>query len=293
MRQRWLVLLTSSTLVLGGVTSCAMAPTPNAASEVAPEITADAGAIAQKVSPEGSDELLAANRAVAQRPQLIKRADLALSVDSVETAFQQVAAIVKAQQGDVVSLSDEGHLATARERTIVTELRVPQEKLEATLAELMTLGSLERRSITTEDVASQLVDLQARLTNARKSEEALQALMERSGEIADVLAVSRELSTVRQSIEQMAAQQQALQTQVRYSTIRLSLRSAIATGANKPAFTRQVANTWIAATDSVGNFTTDLLQLGIWLLVYSPYLVALLCGAVAVRHLRRRWRAGA
>ena len=110
------------------------------------------------------------------------------------------------------------------------------------------IGEVQDRSITTEDVSSQLVDLQARISNSQKSEEALKEIMSRSGKISDVLEVSRELSQVRQEIEQMKATQQTLKTQVSYSTIRISLESAIIQTPNQPAFTRQLSNTWSAST---------------------------------------------
>jgi len=85
----------------------------------------------------------------------------------------------------------------------------------------------------------------------------------------------------------MEAQKKNWQTQVRYSTINLSLQSAIAIAPTKPAFSRQMSNSWEAATSAVGNLTTDLLQLGLWMLAFSPYIFVILCGAVAVRQVRR------
>lgn len=217
-------------------------------------------------------------------PQLIKRAALVLSVESVEESFEEIERILTAQQGDVLYMDDSGD----RQRRISSELRVPQQNLDATLAAFGEVGTVRSRTITTEDVSSQLVDLQARLSNARKQEEALQEIMSRSGEISDVLEVSKELSSVRERIEQMAAAQKNLQTQVRYSTIDLTISSTAIAAPEKPAFTRQLANSWEAATSSVGDFTTDLLQLGLWLLAYSPYIFVMLCGAVAARKVVRR-----
>ena len=244
---------------------------------------------AAKVAPQASeapaptDAEPTVENDVTQSPQLIKKASLLLSVDSVEESFEQAKKIVIAQQGNLLSLHDQGD----NQRRITSEMRVPQQNLDATLDALAKVGTVRDRTLSTEDVSTQLVDIQARLSNARKSEAALQEIMSRSGDIADVLAVSRELSNVRQSIEQMAAQQKSLQSQVSYSTISLSLESAIAASPTKPAFTRQLSNSWEGATHSVGEFTTDLLQLGLWLLAYSPYLAILLCGALIARKVRR------
>lgn len=283
MKRFWLPLLTCSALAIYGVAGCAQAPTDSqVAFDELP--TVENGTASPETAADAEAELVSepASRAQTGRPQLIKRAYLSLGVESVEDGFEQVRRIIRQQQGDLLSLQDSG----SRDRSLGFELRVPQERLDATLDVLTALGEVKSRSITTEDVSGQLVDLQARLKNERKSEEALQQLMERSGDIADVLEVSRELSGVRQSIEQMAAQQQNLQTQVRYSTISLELESAIAPTSSEPGVSRQLSNSWRSATHSVGSFTTDLLQIGLWLLAYSPYLAVLLCGAVVVRKVR-------
>ncbi|MEL6159173.1 MAG: DUF4349 domain-containing protein [Cyanobacteria bacterium J06627_32] len=285
MKRFWLPLLAvGSTLAVSGLTSCASMP----AGEIseAPVAAQADGAFSpqseQAASSTAANTETSATERVS-RPQLIKKARLTLAVDSMEEGLAQVRDIMQQQEGYLLSLEDEGN----RQRRLNFQMRVPQDSLEATLDALTELGTVRSRSITTEDVSRQLVDLGARLSNARKSEAALQQLMERSGDISDVLEVSRELSNVRQSIEQMTAQQQSLQTQVSYSTITLSLESAIAQAPSKPAFSRQLASSWNAATNSVGDFTTDLLQLGLWLLAYSPYLAIVICGGVLINRVRR------
>lgn len=289
MKRLWLSLLTGSVLI-AGLASCGPAPTSQnmAESDAAmeapiadPSANTEQGGTVAQTSAESP-----ANDDIPQSPQLVRRTDLSLRVDSVEEGFEQMRKIVNAQQGDLLDLNEEGE----QQRYITAEIRVPQQNLDATLDALAEIGTVYSRAITTEDVSSQLVDIQARLGNARKSEEALQEIMSRSGDISDVLEVSRELSNVRQSIEQMAAQQKNLQTQVRYSTISLSLESAIAFSPNQPALSRQLTNSWESATYSVGSFTTGLLKLGLWLLAYSPYLVVLLCTAAIARKARRSIR---
>lgn len=281
-------LLTGSVLVLSGLTGCASAPsgdvTESAVQPVAEDAAgASADTVAQNNVENNSDTESTAERDESQqRPQLIKRASLVLKVESVEDAFEQVRSLINTQQGDILSMQDQGET----NRNVSLELRVPQSQLDATLEGLSEIGTTQHRAITSEDVSSQLIDLQARLSNARKSEEALKEIMSRSGDISDVLEVSRELSNVRQEIEQMAAVQESLQTQVRYSTITLNLESAIATSPIETPFAQQLSSTWTSATHSFGNFTTDLLQLGLWLLVYSPYIFLLLGGAVLVNKLR-------
>ncbi len=307
MKRLQLALLTGSIIALSGLTSCAGplddSQTESAVAEPSIEIgTAADSAIAPDTvarAPESTVQETVdssnptAKAQVSRRPQLIKKANLSLDVDSVEESFNKVREIVNMQQGDVLSLNDRGSSQAddlkKDRRRIEFEMRVPRQNLDATLDALTELGTVRGRTITTEDVSAQLVDVQARINNSRKSEAALQEIMSRSGEIDDVLEVSRELGEVRQDIERMSAQQKSWQTQVRYSTISLTLESIVAVSATQeePTFSSQISGSWKSATSSVGGFTTDLLQLGIWLLAYSPYLAAILCGAAIARQATR------
>jgi hypothetical protein len=222
-----------------------------------------------------------------RQPQLIKRANLALTVSSVDESLEAVATVVQTQQGDILDLQDHQPEAGQYRRAYV-RIRVPQANLEQTLKALAALGTVDQRSITAEDVSTQLVDLQARLRNLRTSEEALLKLMDRSGSISDVLEVSRELSGVREQIEQLDAQLKTLQTQVSYSTLELTLKAAVTSTAPARPLTEKVGDAWQQATQSVGQFTVGLLQIGLWLLAYSPYLLIIaLATGLGIRLIRR------
>ncbi|KYC42771.1 hypothetical protein WA1_11590 [Scytonema hofmannii PCC 7110] len=67
---------------------------------------------------------------------------------------------------------------------------------------------------------------------------------------------------------------------------KISLEAAVSAKATQPAFGSQVQEAWNNSTHSLGEFTVGLLKLGIWLLVYSPYLLVL----VAAGYGLTRWR---
>ncbi|MDW8203147.1 MAG: DUF4349 domain-containing protein, partial [Cyanobacteriota bacterium SKYGB_h_bin112] len=157
---------------------------------------------------------VAANSSQAARPQLIRRAELRLIVDSIPDTLKQISALLQKQGGDLLNSSIQQPNRPNQHRTASLTMRVPQERLDTALADLATLGSVERQVVTAEDVSTQLVDMNARLKNLRRTEETLLKIMERSGSVGDVLNVARELSNVRQTIEQLDAQLNALKNQV-------------------------------------------------------------------------------
>jgi len=269
------------------LTSCASAPQPSATSgapDSAPMSEASSQNAVGKMADTSASALISQSRSASalpqgSQPQLIQTATLQITVKSVATGIEQVKAIAQQQQGDLLDLRDEIPTDSDSHRTASAQIRVPQAKLDAALQSLKALGSLDRQSITAEDVSTQLVDSQARLKNLRKTETTLLEIMGRSGGVSDVLKVAQELSNVRNQVEQITAQLTALQNQVAYSSIQLNLVEVSVSGRSQPAVGAQLNNTWESATSSFGKFTVDLLQLGIWLMVYSPYWLVL--GAIA------------
>jgi archaellum component FlaC len=262
----------------------------------------DSGAAPQTLSAESQADLTAqavnpaapateagaiTSEAPRAQPQLIKTAELRLTVDSVEQSLKKITAIAQQQQGDVLTLQDQTPPDDYSRHTAFMQLRVPQAKLADTLDALAEVGTVQQQAIAAEDVSNQLVDFQSRLRNLRKTEETLLQIMDRSGDVGDVLKVAQELSNVRNSIEQIDAQLKDLQNRVAYSSISLNLEEAIASNRPQRSTGTQVRETWDNATHSLGEFTVDLLQLGIWLLVYSPYWL-LMTVAIGLGYLRFR-----
>jgi hypothetical protein len=276
------------TVLMGGVifTSCASAPNlPSAA--LKNETTAS-----QSAGNAASDNAISQKAETAQvprsRPQLIKKAAISLIVDSVDKSVNAVSEIINKQQGDLISLQEQQPTKTNAPHTASIQLRVPQNLLQPTLDELAKLGTVESRNISAEDVGDRLVDFQARLTNLRKTEANLQKIMDRAGSVRDVLSVAQELTQVRQSIEQIDAQLKNLTNQVAYSTITLKLEATVSSSGTQRALGSQLQESWNKSTNSFGDFTVGLLKLGIWLMVYSPYLLAL----AAIGYGFNRWRRG-
>ena len=223
----------------------------------------------------------------AARPQLIRRANLQLRVESVEDAQDSVEAIVLQRGGDILGLQASRPEPGAR-RSISLSLRVPQARLDRTLEELAALGTVLSQQITAEDVTNQLVDFDARLKNLQRTEQTLLEIMERSGKVADVLEVARELANVRQSIEQIDASLTNLRNQVAFSSIDVYVIEARVTTpqVSRPAI-EQLRSAWQQSVRSLGSFSIGFLRLLIWLLVFSPYLLSFGIALILVYRYRR------
>ncbi|MBF2015435.1 MAG: DUF4349 domain-containing protein [Rivularia sp. T60_A2020_040] len=223
-----------------------------------------------------------------KKPQLIKKATMTVIVDSFEKTVNTVQQIIEQQKGYLLSLEETQLDSSYASRPSATiQMRVPQNLLETTLNQLAELGTVQSRNISAEDVGEQIVDFQARLTNLRRTESNLLKIMDKSGSVKDILSVAQELSNVRQQIEQITAQLKSLQNQVAFSTITLNLQAAVSSTSNQPGLPAQIQDAWNSSTRSFGEFTVGLMKLGIWLLVYTPYLLILFAAGY---FLKRKFR---
>lgn len=223
-------------------------------------------------------------------PKLAKTADMSLEVLSIEEALDKASAIATQQKGDVLGLENNKPQNLGGRHRALMRIRVPQSNLEPTLDALKALGTVESELITAEDVSSQLVDVKARLRNLRQTENSLIKIMERAGSMGDTLQVSKELSNVRNSIEQIDAQLKNLTNRVNYSTITLNLTASVASN-SQPAVGSQMQKAWSNATQSFQGLTMGLLHLIIWIAVHSPYLLVSGTGIFFWRNRRKKRRA--
>ncbi|MEB3273156.1 MAG: DUF4349 domain-containing protein [Prochlorothrix sp.] len=214
----------------------------------------------------------AASSAPRSAPQLIKTAHLDLQVENTAAALDQLVQQVRQNQGDILSLEDQVPLSDQVPHSAYIQVRVPQERLDRALEQFSSLGQVTNQQISAQDVSEQLVDFGARLRNLEKAEELTLGIMERSGDVSDVLQVTQELARIREQIEQINAQLQRLRTQVAYSTVYISLTEPVSTiQPLERSWGRDISLAWQRSTRSLSAFTRGMVVLAIWLAVYSPY----------------------
>ncbi|WP_199248173.1 DUF4349 domain-containing protein [[Phormidium] sp. ETS-05] len=232
---------------------------------------------AELMPPNGSPMALVNTDIPRAQPQLIKRAELSVKVDSIDDSIQAISEVIKQAQADLISFQDRKPPTASLSHSVSMEIRVPQERLEATVNALANLGTVLHRSLNAEDVSDQLVDNDARLRNLRRQEELVLRIMDRSGSVKDMMDAAQQLGQIREAIERLDAQVKYLQQQVTYSTISLELEAAPTEEAQPEIpLETQLKETWNGALDSVTDFSITLLKLSIYLLVYSPYLLVAL-----------------
>lgn len=191
-------------------TAAMATPAPRPASAVADGI--DRAAVAGNAAGRETGQVTAR--------QIIATAELTIAAASVERAVARARSIAESLGGFVEQLSSAG--GNEPPQADLT-LRVPQSQFSPALERLESLGVVQFRTLGREDVTERHIDLSARLKSARREEQSLLSLLERSASVAEILAVERELARVRADVERGQGQLDFLERRVDLATIRLTL----------------------------------------------------------------------
>jgi hypothetical protein len=196
---------------------------------------------------------------VIQGPQVIRQAQLALSVKSGEfdSKLAAVRALVQLEQGYIAGTDAQTSPSNPNEqiRSGVVSFMVPAAKFDDAISQLSQLGKVQNIHISGNDVSAQYVDLQARLGNLEAQRNAMLALLARAQQISDIIAVQNQLGQITQQIEQLKGQISYIERNTAFSTISVSL-----TEVGVPPQTRPV-DSWgfaSALSDAAHNFVTTI-----------------------------------
>ena len=226
---------------------------------------------------------------------IVRTADLSLVVSDAEAAAAQIKAVATGLGGYVVNTQlwrEEEQL-----RGWIT-VRVPAESLDDALDSFKRLAiRVERESGSSQDVTEEYTDLDAQLRNLEATEQELRELLstvrERTGKAEDILAVHRELTSIRAQIEQLKGRMQYLERTAAMSAVSVELvpdvlARPIASAGWRPSETAS------AAVRALVDTLRLLAGAAIWVALYVLPIAALVAIPVVVLWLlwRRRRKGG-
>ncbi len=189
------------------------APPPSVKAEVqSPAVPPTAGSAGDA----GSTSLpTATNRAV------IRTGSMELVVRSVTESIESVRGVAAAAGGLV---SDSSFIGAGGEQSAQLTLRIPVDRLDATVTKLQALAiEVRTSSLTSKDVTDEVTDVEATLRNLRAVEAQYTQLLSRAGTITDVLQVQDRLNQTRLQIDRTEARRQFLASQTQMATVTVAL----------------------------------------------------------------------
>jgi Domain of unknown function (DUF4349)/Putative zinc-finger len=224
--------------------------------------------------------------AAASRAMIARTAQLTIVVKDFDTSEKKLQEILKRHGGYVGEMTT--NAPEGADRRLSATLRVPTSQLDSVIAEVKELGHVESESQSGEEVTSQYVDLQARLSNARNTEQRLIELLRRqTGKLDEVVTVEEKISEVREEIERMEAERKNLSERVDFGTLSVSFNEPRKTQLQvvPPSVGTQFHN---AAVEGYRSVVDGIVSLLVFLMSWGPSL--LLWAAILFFPVRFAWR---
>lgn len=168
--------------------------------------------------------------------------------------------------------------SSRRYRSASLTVRVPAERVDEFTAEMSGIANVVSTNLSREDITLSYVATESRVKALQTEEARLLELMEQAETMADLLEIESRLTDVRYELENRASQLRLYDNQVDYATIYLSIDEVQEyTPVEDPTVWERISGGFVSSIKGVGNGLLDLL---VWVLAKSPYLVIL--GGVTV-----------
>lgn len=181
---------------------------------------------------------------------------------------------------------------TAR-RNASLAIRVPAEKLDVFLFHLNNSAHVVSTSESVDDVTLQYIDVDSQLKALKTEEERLLAMMEKADNLSDLLAIEKRLTQVQQEIQSVGSQLKALDSQIEYATVNLSISEVVEyTPVEEKTPWQEIGDGFM---DSISDIWSGIVDTFVFLVANSPRLVLLggviLVVVLLIRRCRKRRKA--
>ncbi len=217
--------------------------------------------------------------------EIIRNADIAVRVPDVRQSVAQANAIAADASGRTSSesITVEGESVYA-----YLTLRVPAETLDDVLARLGQLGDVQSVNVTSEDVTTQVVDLDARISALQTSVDRLEQLLSQATSAQALVEIERELSARQAELDSLTAQRAVLADAVALSTVYVSLTpESEAAQFTPPGFLSGLESGWNALRTVVATVITAAGFLLPFALALAVVAVPIIVVVFALRRRRR------
>ena len=177
-----------------------------------------------------------------------------------------------------------------RYRSASLTIRVPAEDADGFTQQVSGLANVISKEKSLEDVTLRYVATESRLSALETEEARLLELLAQADNMTDLLEIEERLTDVRYELENTASQKRLYDNQIDYATIYLSIQEVQEyTPVEEPTLWERISGGFMDSLKGLGEGAVDLL---VWLIVCSPYLVVLavviFCLVLLVKRIRRK-----
>ena len=222
----------------------------------------------------------------ADSAKIIYTANLTLETKDFDAARAALDSALADADGYLESSSEYAGADEARSASLT--LRVPQENYQSFLSAAAQIGSVTYKNQQADDVTSQYLDIEARLSNLTAQRDRLQQLQAQADNLSDLLEIESSLSDVQYQLESYQSQLDWYSQQVECCTVYITLDEVdtlTPTGSSFPArLMNALRSGWSGFVSGVQ--TAVVFLFGCW----PAILIGAVCGVIfyRVRHPRKK-----
>lgn len=192
-----------------------------------------------------------ANRPTVQTRAVIRRGEIALVTKEMNRARTEIEDIL-ARHGGYLASEDTENDRTGRPEWSVLVIRVPEPAFDTAMSELGDIGRTQRADRSSEDVTTEVIDIDTRVATQEASLGRLQRFLRQATNVDDMIRLESEIATRQADLESLKAQQKYLADQTSMSTITVRLRTPAAPppspAEDEGGFLDGLADGWAALT---------------------------------------------
>ena len=189
--------------------------------------------------------------------KIVYTANLTLESKEYDSAAQALTDAVAAAGGYLES-SDLGGSAESGSRWCSYTARIPVDAYRSFLAAAGKAGSVTQQNESAQDITSNYIDVQARLTALNDQRYRLNALAVKAETTADLLEIEKQLSDVQYQIESYTQQLRAMDGQIQYCTVNITLNEVAALTPTGTSFGTRLANAFSGGWRGFGHAMQNL-----------------------------------
>lgn len=178
--------------------------------------------------------------------------------------------------------------SSRRYRNASLTVRVPAEDVDRFTQQVAGIANVVSKETNRQDVTLSYVATESRMTALQTEEARLLELMAQAETMSDLLEIEARLTDVRYELESVTSQLRLYDNQIDYATIYLTISEVQEyTPVEEPTLWERISGGFCRSLEDLGDGAVDLL---VWIIVSSPYLVILAAVIVVIVLLVKRGR---
>ena len=222
--------------------------------------------------------------------KLIRRVNIDAETEDLEALLGELTKQISALDGNIENqeLYNGSSYASYRSRSANLTIRIPAEDVDKFTDEVGGIANVVSQEKNLEDVTLQYVATESRLTALETEEARLLELLAQAENMSDLLEIEERLTDVRYELESYASQKRLYDNQIDYATIYLNIEEVQEyTPVEEPTLWERLSGGFTDSLKGLGEGAVDLL---VWIVTSSPYLVVFVGIALVVLLLIKRAR---